>query len=354
MPLVLQRPSTLDVTRRNPRNIVYLFGDEFTNGSRRLVFTTGETVIHLEERADDVWNDSGIRTSPKTLELGRDLFLSAGFTYIETASPSGTATEDRTLIPHIQFDDNGTNGNFQPHSPVTNPLTNFPIFTTAASEETSTLIDQGFNIAFRRIIKTIVHQLGTTAGTAEVQHSIFLGTDNTGFLISQINVPPATFVANDALTASVIDSVTDSGGIARFNFSVGVTPLVGTGVRIAGFTTNTAYNTTGDLITATDGSTFFEISSIAFGSDEATGTFLFVWIVDFDYALGIEASQEIFTEITSTANISLAVDSGGDLLTDLNAQELAELDFITENATWTTGLDHILDANLNPVYGTQL
>lgn len=358
MPLQFQRPATIDVTVSNNRPHLYLsdgtfLANETTDGSFRIVITPGEDVIHLEQRANGVWNDTGLRTSPKTLQLGRDLFLKAGYTYIETTSPSGSILEDQTLVPHIQFDDSGTNGNFQVHTPVLDGLENFPLFTTATAEETSTLIDQGFNIGFRRLVKTIVHQLGTTAATEDVQHSIYLGTDNTGFLISQVNTGPSIFVANDALTASTIDSVTDSGGIARFNFSVGVAPVIGAGVRIAGFTTNTAYNTTGDLITATDGSTFFEISSIAFGSDEATGTFLFVWVIDFAYGLGVEANQNIFTEITSAANLSLAVDSGGEVITDVNAQLLAELDIITENRTFDNNLEEILDNNLNPVYASQ-
>jgi len=357
MTISVQRPTANDPSRSNPRQYIYLSdgtfrANETTDGSFRIAVTVGEDVIHLEQRASGVWNDSGLRTSPKTLELGRDLFLSAGFTYIETSSPSGAATEDKTLIPHIEFDDNGTDGNFQVHTPVTKILTNFPIFTTATAEETSTLIDQGFNIGFRRIIKTIVHQLGTTAASAEVRHSIYLGSDNTGFLISDVIAPFSIFVANDSLSASSIDSVTDSGGVARFNFSVSVVPVVGASVEIDGFVTNTDYNTTAE-ITATDGSTYFEISSISFGSSETVGTFLFVWVLDFDYGLGIEASQDIFTEITSTSNLSLAVDSGGDLITDLNAQELAELNMITENATWDNNLEHVLDNNLNPVYAAQ-
>ena len=64
-----------------------------------------------------------------------------------------------------------------------------------------------------------------------------------------------------------IDSVTDSGGTARFNFASGPTVVKDQQVINSGFTTNTAYNGT-HLITATDGTTYFEVSGISFGSNE--------------------------------------------------------------------------------------
>lgn len=76
----------------------------------------------------------------------------------------------------------------------------------------------------------------------------------------------------DASEASEsITSITDSSGVARFNFTAPPTLFVGQEVVIVGFVTNTDYNGT-FIITAT-GANFFEVSSIAFGSDEAGGTF---------------------------------------------------------------------------------
>ncbi len=64
-----------------------------------------------------------------------------------------------------------------------------------------------------------------------------------------------------------IDSVTDSGGTARFNFASGPTLTVGQTVVNTGFTTNTAYNGT-HVVSATDGTTYFEVSGISFGTNE--------------------------------------------------------------------------------------
>jgi len=80
-----------------------------------------------------------------------------------------------------------------------------------------------------------------------------------------------TVIADASITITSITSVTDSSGTARFNFT-GPTLYNFQKVTIISFVTNTAYNVTG-IITDTDGTTYFEISSVLFGTDEATGTF---------------------------------------------------------------------------------
>ena len=69
-----------------------------------------------------------------------------------------------------------------------------------------------------------------------------------------------------------ISGVTDSSGVARFTHA-GTDVAVGNTVTLSGFVTNTAYNATG-VVTAA-GAGYFEISSIAFDTDE-TGQFTLV------------------------------------------------------------------------------
>lgn len=76
-------------------------------------------------------------------------------------------------------------------------------------------------------------------------------------------------VSDASVSLTTIDSVTDSSGIARFNFTVGPTLFVNQEIDITNFVTQTNYNQTG-IITAT-GAGFFEIASIAFTADDATG-----------------------------------------------------------------------------------
>jgi len=77
-------------------------------------------------------------------------------------------------------------------------------------------------------------------------------------------------VTDATVAATAITSVTDSAGIARFNFTVGPTVFVNQKIVNSGFATSD-YNGT-FAITAT-GAGFFEVASIAFDIDE-TGSFL--------------------------------------------------------------------------------
>ena len=76
-----------------------------------------------------------------------------------------------------------------------------------------------------------------------------------------------------------ITSVTNNGGVARFNFNnQGPTVEVGQQVVISGFITNTAYNGTFIITSVTNtypyfGRTYFEVASIPFGSNETGAVF---------------------------------------------------------------------------------
>ena len=268
----IQRPGTLDVTHSNPRRTLYLVGDENTDGSVRFFLDGNEMVAHAESRENGVWNDAPFRTSAKSLEIGRDLFLSAGFSFIETGSFSTSTTEERTLIPHIVFTEEGT---ALLHTPILKGEETFIVDSGAVFQIVSTKITQGFTLPSRRLIKTITHLVGSVSATEEVLHSIYLGTDETGFLISQIRVPASELPAN--------------------------TP----------------------------------------------------WALDFDYALGLEANQSIFTVTESNADISLQVDASFNIVTTMVAQVLGEIDIYTDNRVFNNDIDGVMDLNLNPVYGNQ-
>jgi len=112
--------------------------------------------------------------------------------------------------------------------------------------------------------------IGTIAGTDDIRVAI-------GFNDAVIVVNSSTgniYALSNSNTANeiTITGVTDSGGVASFTHA-GTTPAVGNTVTNSGFITNTAYNVTG-IVTASTATTF-EISSIAFGTDEA-GVFVLV------------------------------------------------------------------------------
>ena len=51
----IQRPGTLDVTVSNPNNILYIIGNETTDGSIRFIFESPDNEAHVEKRENGVW-----------------------------------------------------------------------------------------------------------------------------------------------------------------------------------------------------------------------------------------------------------------------------------------------------------
>lgn len=108
--------------------------------------------------------------------------------------------------------------------------------------------------------------IGTIEGSANVETDI-------GFNDAVIVVKGGKiYTLSNSTIQIAITGVTDSSGTASFTHA-GTTPAVGNTVTISGFITNTAYNVTG-IVTASSATTF-EISGVAFGTDE-TGQFTLV------------------------------------------------------------------------------
>jgi len=195
---------------------LYIKGSELIDGSIRLRFETGEENANMESRASGVWNDTGLRLSSSTLQLGRDMNLSALAGFLETINPSAVVGHQRSLIPHIQFDDaTGTTKN-QLHIPIANIEETFVLFSNATSEITDTTIGQIISDSPGRILSTSIHEVGTTAASAEVTVSWFVGTDNTGILVNKRILPASDLIANTTLTIDYDEDFGIDDGVSYF------------------------------------------------------------------------------------------------------------------------------------------
>jgi hypothetical protein len=101
-----------DITKNNPVCVVYLCGNEFTDGSIRLILLPGDTVARLEVRGGGAWNLAPIDIAPETLRFGKNLSLSATGNYLQTESSLNGSV---ALVPHIHYDSSGSD---IPHWPV--------------------------------------------------------------------------------------------------------------------------------------------------------------------------------------------------------------------------------------------
>ncbi len=139
-----------------------------------------------------------------------------------------------------------------------------------------------------------------------------------------------TAVADAAVASTSITSVTDNGGLARFNFSVGPTLFVNQEVVISGFTTNTAYN--GTFCVTVVGAGLFEVG-VAFGSDEASGAFVSDSVTLTDTGTTLSDGDRI----TIDTDASTDYDGGAIVYNQLtNSFEITRIFTSTATGSWST------------------
>lgn len=144
-----------------------------------------------------------------------------------------------------------------------------------------------------------------------------------------------TAVADNSIGATGIDSVSDSSGIAQFNHS-GTSPLLGSTVTISGFITNTPYNVTG--VVSVTGASSFELENIAFGTDEATGSYLMNGVTVTSAAHGLSNGVGIVLD----SDNSIDYDGGGSVIYNVqtNSFDVNKVFTVTRAGDWSTeGLD---------------
>jgi len=143
-----------------------------------------------------------------------------------------------------------------------------------------------------------------------------------------------TAVTDDSIFATSITSVIDSPttpGIARFLFTAGPTVNVNQEVINSGFVTETTYNAT-EIITATDGTTYFE-TSIAFTATD-TGSFLSNSVNIFSASHGFSNGQTLLMD----TDLSTDYD-GGVILYNVttNTFQINQTFTTTHTGSWDTG-----------------
>lgn len=203
----------LDATINNPSSTLYIKGSEFVDGSIRFLFTEGDPTAHIESRTNGVWNDTGLRLSSSTLELGRDMSLSAIAGFLETRNASAVVGHQRSFIPHIEFDETRT---LEVHAPILDKPTIHVAFSGAVSEITGTTIGVLLGVSPGRAVDQSIHEVGSVGATQPVTVSFYVGTDNTGVLFNRKVLPASDLVANTTLTIEYGEDLGFEIGVSKF------------------------------------------------------------------------------------------------------------------------------------------
>jgi len=138
-------------------------------------------------------------------------------------------------------------------------------------------------------------------------------------------------VFDETVALTTIDSVTDSSGIARFNFTVGPTLFVHQQVDISNFVTETNYNQTG-IITVV-GAGFFEVKTIDFTADDATGDFSSDSVQMFETATALVDGDTVNID----TDLGTEYDGGATVYgQDTNTFRINRVFSISTSGTWST------------------
>lgn len=185
-------------------NELFVIGDEFTDGSIRFALDDGETIANIEKRTDGVFNDTSLRFSSDSVYVGRDLRVEATADFIKTVNPSGFSEHSTALVPHIPFNDVGTQ---QLHTAIAGGLADVVVFSGAVSQKSASIISQALTLITDQFIKTIKYETGTVAASHSVIHTIYQGTDNTGSVIEKRTIVSTDFAVSTTVTVNVESAI---------------------------------------------------------------------------------------------------------------------------------------------------
>lgn len=174
MGLTVVQPSGSDVTVANAAEYIYLRGNADTDGSLRLLPTTNvANQFKFQLRTDGTWNDTGIQVQGETVHLGRNLSLASAGEWLETNSQAGDT--DRNLVPHINFNDDGTQ---TPHVPLLSPkVTRLEVQPDDSSEVSGLILESLQASPVSNLVDRLYLKVGSIGATESVLMTFRYGGD---------------------------------------------------------------------------------------------------------------------------------------------------------------------------------
>jgi len=180
-----------NITEENATGVLYIVGDDETEGSIRITIdeVTGNTI--LEKRTDDIWAATTLELGSDSLLLGKQVGIAGIGHHLATELPDG----HYHLLAHSHFDGEETDGEsrmlFAYNYEASRAFQ--PDFSTTFI---GTNIEFGFTGVGHVMTKNIHYKTGGTVPTTPVRIRIYEGTDDTGILVFDQSYPPASFPAD--------------------------------------------------------------------------------------------------------------------------------------------------------------
>ena len=181
-------------------SILYVNGDEETDGSRRIIVDPLSNVATFEERTGGVWNLGELLISGESLNVGRNLTISAAGEFLIVQNK---ATQTKSIVALSKFDDSGTE-----HHAENVIFTPRHLFTAQPIFDTEFIGTQLIAVALG-VVNTVTYNIlfktGSVVPTEEMVFTIRLVDENGPVLYQRIH-PASQFPANSDITIEMVPS----------------------------------------------------------------------------------------------------------------------------------------------------
>ena len=185
----ISKPTGVNVGVSNPGTIVYVKGNETTDGGIRFIIGSDQ-ICRIEQRKDGVWNPTDLQLDSSSLRLGRGFRLGAASNHLIIETESG----NRQLVSTSDIEDSGTR---PPHAVILGPLLTRLVVQPDESLE-QTLVDHLSSsfVLFDAFTEAVYFKVGSVGATADVVLRNSSGALPNDFLFREITFPASAFPAN--------------------------------------------------------------------------------------------------------------------------------------------------------------
>lgn len=187
----IQKPTTLDVTRTNPIEFIYLKGSEFVDDSVRLSIDLDTQLSAIQKRIEGIWQPTSFITDVESIRLGLNVALGGIGHFLVTEAADGRLH----FHAHSVFDGELTVVKTRIISAI-----DFDPFNEDQPDFSGEFIgtDFGFQQFLSRhaIVQEVFWKTGAVAATDIVRWRIYRGEDSSGILIFDQKYPASNFPAN--------------------------------------------------------------------------------------------------------------------------------------------------------------
>lgn len=196
-----------DVTRRNKRDVLYIQGDGLvtTPAAQRVRKPVGTDPVVVEAGVNGLFNPTTWKFGSGSVQIGESFKISGAGGNVRTRDDAEPDANQFSFLPGIIFNSNGSGFLRVPFLDKMIDADIFPGPTT--SQLTASTIGIVIPVGTRRLLETIKFDGGSIAAISPVTIKIFVGTDNTGPKVYEMNLAASLFAADLPIVIPITSTV---------------------------------------------------------------------------------------------------------------------------------------------------